>query len=210
MKIRIVISILLAMIVSNTKAQNKDSAIVASVFNQYKNAVQTNDGALAYNLIDSNTVNWYADMLELVKTADSSTVSKLNLNDKLMVLVSRQTINHDSLNKFNTRNFFEYSINKSKGTINSGSAVQLGAIEIDNGIAKAKVQATPQGDSIVMIFRYQDNSWKYDLTSIFDSTSQLLKKMIINIGISENEYALYVLEQISGIKPPNEVWSPIK
>lgn len=210
MKIRVVITILLATIVSVAKAQNKDSALVTSVFDQYKNAVQTNDGAKAYHFIDSNTVHWYAEILELIKTADSSTVSNLNLNDKLTVLVSRQAISPDLLNNFSTREFIEYSLNKSKGTMNSGSAVRLGPIEIDNGVAKAKVQATPQGDSIVMIFRFQDNSWKLDLTSIFDSSSLLIKKMISDISISEDKYALYVLEQFSGIKSSNEVWYPTR
>ncbi len=210
MKIRIVITIFLTIGIFTAKAQNSDSAQIASIFNQYKYAIQNNDGAKAFDLIDSNTINWYSDILELIKSADSSVVSNLTLNDKLTVLVSRQAISHDSLINFSARELFEYSINNSNGTSKSVSAVQLGIIQIENDVAEAKIQATPQGDSIKMIFRFQDDSWKFDLTSIFDASIELQKTMIADIGISENEYALYVLEQFSGVKPPNEVWFPIE
>lgn len=190
-------------------SQTNDSIAVIKCFDRYKKALQEKNGAEVYRLLDKNTVEWYAYMLEKIKFADSMEVSELNLNDKMTVLATRLNINRDSILQFDARTFCIYSINKSVLGGNSAASVKIQTVSVNGQKAKALVHATPQGDSILFEFNQENGSWKFNLSSIFKETELLLKKYLSDNGMSENEYALHTLEIISNKKPTNTLWKPL-
>ena len=68
-----------------TYGQKSEEKLVKKSFDNYKTSILNDKGEKAVKYVDSRTIKFYSDILELVKTADSTKVETLSILDKLMV-----------------------------------------------------------------------------------------------------------------------------
>lgn len=190
-------------------SQTNDSIEIVKTFDLYKKATQEKNGAEVYHLLDKNTREWYAQILDKIKYADSVEITNLSLNDKLMVLTSRLIIDKDSIFQFDARTFCIYITNKTAIGANNGSSIKLKTVSVNDQKAKAPVLATPEGDIIEFEFNKENGVWKFNLSSVFEATDLILKKHLSDYYVSDNEYALHALETISEKTPTNGIWKPL-
>jgi hypothetical protein len=209
-KFKLILFLLLIFFTINScKSQTNDKKEIIENFAIYRKSLQEKNGILAYTYLDSTSNEWYSKILEIIKFGDSVEICKLNFNDKMTVLATRLIIPKDSILNFNKKTFCIYSINQASIGSNAASSVNIGEIKINNNKAICKVQATPQGDSISLEFNKENSIWKINITSIYEASEILIKKMILSTGMTENEYIYFVIKKISGKRPDDEIWKPL-
>lgn len=191
-------------------AQNGEDTLVRAVFEKYRSDLLNDRGSEAVKSVDSRTIQYYSDLLELTKTADSSKIETLSIMDKMSVLIMRLKIPKEEILSFKGEDLFIYSVNH--GMVGKGgvSRNNIGKITVDGNFASAQLMAKGISSEIHFEFYKENGSWKLDLTSIFPLTTLIFDKLILDSGKSENEFLLPLVEAASGKKVTPETWLPLK
>lgn len=193
----------------NVFSQNSESESVLKSFEKYKNAVLNDKGKIAADYVDSRTMKYYSDVLEKVKTADSTEVSAMGIIEKLTVLSIRHRASKKEIISFNGRSFFEYAITSGIVGKNSVMKSTLGEINTNGNFATAELFINERKTPFYFHFYKEDNIWKMDITNLFSLAVFTLNKTIADSGKSENDFILNILEVMNGKKPTDEIWKPI-
>lgn len=186
-----------------------DVADVRACFDNYFAALKTGDGEKAATLVDNNTMQHFARMLDLARNADSVTVRGLDAMDQMTVLSMRMQIPADELQGMDARAAVARSV--SQGMMADGGLDGLGlgdvSVEGDKATAPLKMFGFPTPTKFS--FQREDGQWRIDLTSLFDLSKQALGKMA---GGDEegNAMLMTMLEENTGMPVPASVWHPVK
>jgi hypothetical protein len=189
--------------------QKSEEKLVRTSFENYRSAILNDKGEEAFNCIDSRTVKYYSDMLELVKNADSTEVSNLSLMDKMMVLTIRYRVPKEEVLTLDGKGLFIYAVESGMVGKNSVANNSIGEITIDKEFAKGQFISNGKKSPLYFHFYKEDEQWKVDLTSIFPMTNIVFKQLAEKSGLSENEYVFTLIEMITGTKPGNEIWNKL-
>lgn len=205
--LRIAISIVLLQ-TTGVNAQGKKSG-VKKCFTDYKQAILEGRGSDALNCVDSTTVLYYSHILELTRSGDSTKVTALPIIDKMTVMSLRHRATVEEILSFDGKKLFVYAIEKGMVGKSSVMNLELGDIAMEENSAQG--QAVVNGQAVPLYFRFKkENSiWKMDLTSIFPATAEAFKKVIEQSGMSENEFLLTLLENLTGKTPSPGIWKPV-
>jgi len=190
--------------------QKSDQRLVKQTFNSYKSAILNDKGDEAIKFVDSRTIKYYSDILELVKNADSAKVNSLSLLDKLLVFTIRHLISKEDILSFSGKGLLVYSIKSGMVGKNSVANNSIGNVTINNDFAKGQLITNGQEDPFYYHFYKEGGQWKIDLTSIISNSTLAFKKMVEESGQSENEYLFYLLEISTGKKPGQEIWVKVQ
>jgi hypothetical protein len=189
--------------------QKSEEKLVKKSFDNYKTAILNDKGDEAVKYVDSRTIKYYSDILQLVKTADSTKIETLSILDKLMVFSIRDRTSKEDILSFDGKSLFVYAIKSGMVGKNSVANNSIGDVMIDNDFAKGQLIANGQKAPFDFHFYKEDGQWKIDLTSLFPVSTMAFKKMAEESGQNENVYLFSLLEMITGKKPGNETWKPI-
>lgn len=204
-----ILVLLLAFTVS-CKGQKKEEKSVREAFDNYKSAILNDKGEEAVKYVDSRTIKYYGDILELVKNADSAKVASLSLLDKMMVFTIRHRVPKKDILSFDGKGLLVYAIKSGMVGKNSVANNSIGEVTIDNDFAKGQFIANGQKAPFYFHFYKEEGQWKIDLTSIFSVSTMAFKKMVEDSGLNENEYLFSLLEMLTGIKPGKEIWEKVQ
>jgi len=189
--------------------QKSEEKLVKKSFDNYKSAILNDKGEEAVKFVDSRTIKYYSDILELVKTADSAKVETISILDKLMVFsIRHRTAKEDVLN-FDGESLLVYAINSGMVGKNSVANNSIGEVKIEGNYAKGQYISNGQKAPFYFDFYKEDKQWKIDLTSLFPISTKAFKKMADDSGQNQNDYLFSLLEMITGNKPDIEIWKPI-
>jgi hypothetical protein len=190
-------------------AQTAEQKLVKQSFDKYKAAILTDKGDEAVKYVDSRTITYYGQMLELVKTGDSAKVQGLSIMDKIMVFTIRHRASKEDILQFDGKSLFVYAIKSGMVGKNSVANNSVGTITISGTFAKGQFVSNGKKTPLYFQFYKEDSQWKLDLTSLFPYSTVALKKMVEESGKSENEFIFYLLEMMTGRKPGAEIWQPV-
>jgi hypothetical protein len=189
-------------------AQTDEPAAVRTSFNNYKNAILNDKGEEAVLYVNEKTITYYGEMLEKVKTSDSTEVEALNLLDKLMVFVIRHRTSKQDIMSFDGKSLLVYAIKN--GMVGKGSVMNnsIGDVKVDGTFAKGAFVSNGQVTPLFFDFNKENNKWKVDLTSVLPASTMAFQKMVDDSGKTENEFLFSILEMLTGRKPGAEIWVP--
>lgn len=207
---KFIFPLLVALVFSiNCAAQKNDKAAIQNCFDNYKKTILAEEGTEAVEYLSQRTVNYYADILKKSLGADSATVDKMNLMDKLMVFSLRHRAPKDSLLAFDGKSVIVYAIQKGMIGKSSVARNELGTIKIDKETAQAFIKSNGAETGMFFNFYKEKRNWKLDLTSFFPTANLVFQKLIRDDGRSENEYLFYLLEMITGEEVTENIWQPV-
>jgi hypothetical protein len=198
------------LIITSCYGQKKQERLVKNSFNSYRSAILNDKGEEAADQVDSRTISYYSEILEKTKSADSTTVNSFNIMDKLMVFSIRHRATKEEILSFDGRGLFIYAIKEGMVGKNSVANNNIGEVIVDGNFAKGQFISNGKKAPFYFHFYKENKKWKVDLTSIFPVATLAFKKMVDDSGQNENEYLFMLLEMITGEKPGNEIWLPIK
>ena len=197
-------------VVSICSGQTVDQKLVKQSFNNYKSAILNDKGNEAAGFVDSRTIRYYSDILTLVKNADSLQVDSLSVTDKLMVFSIRCRTSREDILSFDGKKLLAYAVNSGMVGKNSVADNSIGNVTIDKDFAKGQLVVKGKAAPLYFHFYREEEQWKIDLTSIFPITTKLFQGMADESGQNTNDYLLSLLEIITGKKPGQEIWQPVK
>lgn len=203
------ILVLLLFVTSVCLAQKKEQKAVVQAFGNYKSSILEDRGEEAVKYVDSRTIKYYGDILELVKTADSIKIDSLSLLDKLMVFSVRHRTSKENILSFDGKQLLVYAIKS--GMVGKSSVVNnsLGEVIIEGDFAKAQFVNNGKATPFYFHFYKEEQQWKMDLTSIFAISNMAFSKVREQSGQSEIEYLFSLLEMITGKKVGPEIWQKV-
>lgn len=208
-KIKILAILLLLITGQLTYGQKSEDKLVKKSFDNYKSAILNDNGEEAVKYVDNRTIKYYSDILELVKSADSSKIETLSILDKLMVFSIRHRTSKDDILSFEGKSLLVYAITSGMVGKNSVANASIGEVIIENDFAKGQFIANGQKAPFYFHFYKEEEQWKIDLTSIFPVSTMAFKKIVDESGENQNDYLFSLLEMITGKKPGIEIWQPI-
>jgi hypothetical protein len=161
---------LLVLSISAFTQKSEVKAVKAS-FDNYKQAILNDKGEEAVQYVDSRTINYYGDVLEKVRSADSATVNRLDLLDKVMVFSVRHRATKEDILSFDGKGLLVYAIKSGMVGKNSVVNSSIGDVTVEGTFAKGQYVSNGQKAPFNFDFYKEDNAWKVDLTSIFSTTN---------------------------------------
>lgn len=188
--------------------RGQEEALVRKTFDQYKSSILNDKGEEAVQYVDSRTIQYYSDMLNIVKTADSASVEKLSIMDKFMVFAIRHRTTRAEILSFDGKGLLVYAIRKGMVGKNSVSNNTIGDITIDGDFAKGQLIANGRKVPAYFHFYKETGLWKLDLTALFPLATAAFKGMATDSEQPENDFLFQLLEMVSGNKPGQEIWKP--
>jgi hypothetical protein len=198
---------LLVLSISAFTQKSEVKAVKAS-FDNYKQAILNDKGEEAVQYVDSRTINYYGDVLEKVRSADSATVNRLDLLDKVMVFSVRHRATKEDILSFDGKGLLVYAIKSGMVGKNSVVNSSIGDVTVEGTFAKGQYVSNGQKAPFNFDFYKEDNAWKVDLTSIFPTTNIVFRKLVEESGQTENEFLFSILERLTGRRPGDEIWIP--
>lgn len=192
----------------NVHAQSNANDI-QKCFKAYKAAIIEGRGSDAAELVDNNTLDYYARMLEMSIYADSATVQEVSMIDKMTIFTTRHRIPKDTLLTMNGRTFFIYAINSGMVGKNSVVSLDLGEIDISGQFAKGQIVSAGQASPLSFDFNRENEEWKMDITSIFPASEMTLNQMLKQNGLEENEYIFQMLQFLTNRPVDDKLWQPL-
>ena len=189
-------------------AQTNEDDLVRASFSAYKSAILNDKGEEAVKYVDSRTIKYYDKILGLVKTADSTTVDRLGLMDKIMVLTVRSKVTPQEVRSFDGSKLLVYAIKSGMVGKNSVSTISVGDVRVDGNFATGQFVNNSVKTPLNLQFYKEGGSWKSDLTALFPASAGSMKSMVERSGKTENEFILFVLETLTGKKQDATIWKP--
>jgi len=187
--------------------QKNEEKLVRQAFENYKTSILNNKGEEAVKFVDSRTIKYYNDILELVKTADSAKIETLSILDKFMIFTIRHRVHKDDILDFDGKSLLVYGI-KNGMTGKESATISIGKVTINEYFAKGQLIASKQKSPFYFHFYKEDEQWKVDLTSIFPLSTMAFEQLI-DKDEDVNELIFYILEIGTGKKPDAAIWKPI-
>ena len=191
-------------------AQNAEDQLVRKSFDNYKASILNDKGDEAIKYVDSRTIKYYGDILELVKNADSTKVESLSILDKLMVFSVRHRTSKNDILSFDGEALLVYAIKSGMVGKNSVANNSIGEVMIDGNFAKGRFIAKGQQTPFYFHFYKEQETWRVDLTSIFSISTISIQKMADDSGKNVDDFLFSLLEMVTGRKPGKEIWQPVK
>jgi hypothetical protein len=189
--------------------QRKEDNLVRQAFENYKSAILNDKGEEAVKYVDSRTIKYYGDIVDLVKHGDSTKVNSLSIMDKLMVFSVRHRASKEDIVSFDGKGLLVYAIKSGMVGKNSVANHAIGEVTFDNDFAKGQFIANGQKVPFFFHFYKENGQWKIDLTSIFSVSTMAIKKMVQDSEQDENEFLFSLLENVTGRKPGPEIWQAV-
>lgn len=202
--------LLLAMLTTISYAKNDDQKLVQKSFELYKAALQEENGEEAIKYLDKTTIDYYTKMLDLTKNADSLTIEKQTILDKLMIFSMRHRVPKEEILNFDGKSCLVYSIKT--GMIGKNlAASSIGKVQVKKGTsAEGQLLIYGEKTPFKFLFNKEDGVWKIDLTSFFQVSNKQFQKMADESGKSTNDYLFSLLEMLTQKKPDSGIWEKVR
>jgi hypothetical protein len=189
-------------------AQENDVELIRKNFDSYKAFLYNSNGVEAANLVDSHTIKYYSNIIELVKDADSLKVESLPLLDKIMVLIVRQKVSAENILKFDGTALLIHAINNGMINKKSEGSFTIGDITVENNFAKTQIIFNGVKSPYFLNFYKESGQWKYDLTSSFPISLPAIEKLTNEIG--ERGFINLMLSYGNRENANQNVWMPVR
>jgi hypothetical protein len=205
----IFIATFIAFFCGSIQAQSSEQASVKKVFETYKAAILNDQGEQALATIDSRTTKYYADIIDVIKNADSTQIEALSLMDKITVFSIRHRATKEEILFMNGNDLFIYAIKN--GMVGKNSVVNntIGTVTINGSFAKGQLVVSGRPTPLSFHFYKETGQWKLDLTSLFPTANAAFEQMATESGENENDFLFNILEMLTGRRPGQEIWMKV-
>lgn len=193
---------------------------VRRCFEDYKKSIIEGRYEQTADFIDKKTLQYYNNIAEMARFADSTSISKLKIMDQIAILLTRVTANQEQIKSFNGRSIFNFFIKNDfvnkEGMLN----VWIAEVEIEGNFAIGQIdskklkelnpnRASRKKENPFVHFYKEDGKWKMNLLSMLKLFEPLLQKALIEKKQSIPDFLFDVSEEQTGKRPNSDIWFPI-
>jgi hypothetical protein len=200
-------------------ARTDDVAAIRDLFNRYKTALLSGDGATAARLVDTETFQYFEEIKALTLSGAEDEVRQRPFVDRLLIVTMRHELPAAELEGMDLEGLLEHAIEA--GWIGKQSIMGLGIGEITvdgdqaTAVAVTPTQATgtpgTTGTEAASELRYRfvrdQGEWRFGFRSLVESINQMIAQLTKQMGTDQDALIFVLVEQLSGRKVLPEVWS---
>ena len=192
-------------------SQKKDEKAIRKTFEKYKKAVINDNGKQAMKCIDKETLNYFEELLENVKKADSIKLESLPLFTKLMVLTFRHSFSVKEILAFDTEKLFLYNTEGTMTGKNGIEQVSIGTIAINGNLANGNQIIYREETHRKLNFSKENRKWKLNLLQFIptEDNDKSFIRIVEEDGFTVNEHLFLMLESTNGKKVSPDIWNPL-
>ncbi|WP_405208020.1 hypothetical protein [Aquimarina sp. LLG6339-5] len=198
---------------------NNEKEKIINAFNNFNKANIELDGEKIFELSDSESHNYYSNLLTKILRLDSIGISKLNLTDKMNLLSARAIIADSELKKISPKNLMikMYTEVSSMDSVKIDSFKKLGVTNVRIESEKANGDFTIDGEALSprvnLKFSKENGKWKFNIVSMANFTEKQLNTVCEYHGFSHLDYLEWMFSASNigskKIKELEDIWNPI-
>ncbi|WP_152611443.1 hypothetical protein [Psychroserpens damuponensis] len=198
---------------------SSDKEEVITTFNNFNKANIELNGEKIYQLSDSNSHEYYKNLLNKILKLDSIGVSKLNLSDKVNLLSARAVIEDSIIKKISSKELMikMYTEVSSMDTIKINSIKKSGitniSIENKNANSDFTINEKTLSPNVNLKFSKENGKWKFNVVSMADFTEKQLNAICEQNGFSHIDFIQWIFSASNigdkKIKELDDIWNPI-
>lgn len=192
-----------------SEAEKSEETRIRATFKEYKIAVQEKDGKKAVSLLDSGTLNYYGELLQQIRSADSASIATFRLTDKVTLLTLRHRLSAREIWTFDKAALLAYAVKEGLLGRDAEEIPDLDIVEVKGSWAEAKIEAKGGARAIDFYFSKEEEAWKLSLLNIFNMSDQMFQKAVANSGLDEQEFLRLALEQMHGGALKADIFNPV-
>jgi hypothetical protein len=195
-------------------AQGDDAAAIRDLFDRYKSALLTGDGATASRLVDAETFAYFEDIKRLTLSGGEEEVRSRPFVDRLLIVTMRHELEPAKLEGMDLEGLLRHAIDA--GWIGKQSIAQLGMGEVTvDGDEATAIAITPSqgtttpaaGDGLRYRFVRESSEWRFGFRSLVESINEMISQLTKQMGTDQDALIFLLVEQLSGRKVLPEIWS---
>jgi len=198
---------------------NNEQEEIINTFNEFNKANIELNGDKLFELTDSESHNYYNDLLTKILKLDSVGVTKLSLSEKINVLSVRSIIEDEKLKKLSPKDLMI----KIYTEINTMDSLQINAIK-KTGITNIKIEnkkaicdfvidGKTLSPRVQLKFSKENGEWKFNAISMANFTERQLKTICEHNGFSQIDFITWIFNASNvgekKIKALSDIWDPI-
>lgn len=190
-----------------------DVAAIRDLFNRYKAALLSGDGATAARLVDSETLQYFEEIKGLALDGAEDAVRERPFVDRLLIVTMRHQLPAAELQDMDLEGLLKHAIDA--GWIGKQSIMGLGIGEVTvdgdqaTAVAVTPTQSTGTETSSELRYRFvrDQGEWRFGFRSLVESINQMIAQITKQMGTDQDALIFVLVEQLSGRKVLPEVWS---
>jgi len=180
-----------------------DKKLVSGIFKNYQTAVLNNKGEDAAKYVSDGTIQYYSNLLPLVKSATPGEIRRLDLLDQMVIFLFRGTLTEEQILTSNGRDI--YIISADKGQVNKDAVIRqtIKNIQINDNFASADLLIDGRKLPVQQEFRKENGEWKIDLINniknplVKESYRNTMDEIKTGIGLETDMEAIeYILSNM--------------
>ncbi|MEN9647378.1 MAG: hypothetical protein RLY57_182 [Candidatus Parcubacteria bacterium] len=191
-------------------ATTSDEVLVKRAFEGYKYSLLNKDGVSAVTYVDSHTISYYNQMLELTKYGSKKTIQERSIIDQMIVLITRQLFDKATISTLeNGRDYIEFAIEKGLIGEDQVKIMVVNSVQVVGD--KAYIELVADGKVLPIKFTAQkeQGKWLIDITSVLPLAEEAFQALFAQSGLTNEEMIVYMLENLSGRPVTDEIWNVI-
>lgn len=201
--------ILILACVSMISCGVNEEARIEDCFKTYLTAVLNSNGKEAAARLDSRTREYYRGILDKALHLSAEETKKLSFLNKVNVLTARHAVPNELLVSMKDDDFLVYGVDE--GLVGKETAVgcELAEITIAGDMATTKLKSDDTIAPIGFNFYKEGGEWKLNLTEFMKLGNIIMMKQVMDSGMEEDDFLLFLLGQLYDKKPDASIWDPV-
>lgn len=188
-------------------AANPDD--VKESFLTYKTAILTSNGEAAAEVVTQDSRDYFRKLADQALTMDWDGLHQIHISDRLYAMLLRHSLERDRLAAMSGSEVVSYAVEKGWIGKEGADQLQLGNYQVEGDVASGTILRPDGGEtSFKMEFVKEEGRWLLDLVALMKLTRAAFDYSIQQTGISEDDFVMLMLEEVSGRKPSPDIWSP--
>ena len=175
---------------------NQQEIAIRQAFDDYREAVLSNDGEKILDMVDFNTILWYRNVLEDALTINRADLSNRDFMPKFTILSLRHQYTTAELETLTAEGLLLTAIEE--GQFNEGTLESLEIHEVTIQGVDASLAFTDSPDLSIFFLKKEHDGWKVALWKIIAVSGPTLQQIIATSELSEDEYIVLALEAAFG------------
>lgn len=190
--------------------KTRDEKAIQKCFDSYKAAIMEGNAEAAARLVDSRTISYYSEVLNVALHTDSIGIDTLSLFDKMMVLSVRHRIPQQALRAADGKALFIEAVRNGMVSKSGISSMDIGTIEISGAAALCDIISNGKRTPFQFQFYKEKDVWKINLTSLFPLAAIGFEQAAKKSNVPDNVFVFNTLEQLTGTRPTSSIWQPLR
>lgn len=185
--------IILFLLLTSAVYAKSDETTIKKVLANYQQVATRNKGIKAIRYIDQKSLNYYTDLLDMALYTDSNSIKNLSAVDRIMIGMIRDLNSDAVLSDLNGSMLYTQMVDNRSIGPESLKNFQIISIDIQDGMASAKVRVGQKESKLPLEFYFEEEQWKINLPSAFSILNELYSN---NEAAYDRDVARFIREYI--------------